>query len=113
MIDGETGPLKKVDGFVEGQTDDGGMGARQVAYKGFGAALEQIKKRFFFLKADFSGLSVRLEPGDIDRSFAKESFPHRLLSSLASSPGDREALQAAYELICELEEEKTSAKGRS
>ncbi len=90
---------------------EGSLGKEE--HEGFGAALEQIKKRFFFLKADFSGLSVRLEPGDIDRSFAKESFPHRLLSSLASSPGDREALQAAYELICELEEEKTSAKGRS
>jgi predicted RNase H-like nuclease (RuvC/YqgF family) len=78
-------------------------------------ALEALKKRFFFLKADFSRLSVKLAPEDIDRAFSKESFPHRLLSELAQEARDREALQAAFELIQEISGEASgqATKGGS
>ena len=82
-------------------------------HEGFGAALDALKKRFFFLKADFSRLSVKLAPEDIDRAFSKESFPHRLLSELAQDARDREALQAAFELIQEVSGEAGAAKGGS
>ena len=79
----------------------------------FGAALERLKKRFFFLKADFSQLSVRLAPEDIDRAFAQESFPHRLLTALAADPSDREALQVAFELVQETQQTQAAAEGRA
>lgn len=66
-----------------------------------GEALERIKEQFLYFQADASALSVHLAPADIDREFARNSYPHRLLSSLASAPADAEALQAAYELLRE------------
>ncbi len=70
-------------------------------YERFGAIVEQLKAGFLFLQPDFSGLSVALAPGDIDREFAVDSFPHRLLSELSKTDADREALQAAFECLQE------------
>ena len=50
-----------------------------------------------------SGITVRLSPDDIDRAYVQGSFSHRLLSELAATESDREALQAAFELIRETE----------
>jgi len=70
-------------------------------HQAFGAALDVLTRRFFFVKPDYSALGVRLSPGDIDQAFAKDSFPHRLLSELTKKDSDREALQAAFELLQE------------
>ncbi len=72
----------------------------------FGAELSALQKRFFFVKADFAGVGVRLSPSDIDREFTAESFPHRLLTALSQREDDQEALQAAYELLREVREAK-------
>lgn len=72
-------------------------------YESFGAVLEKLKSRFFFLKTEMENLGVRLDPADIDRAYSQGSFPHRLLSELTKSEADREALQAAFELIQETE----------
>jgi DNA repair protein SbcD/Mre11 len=69
----------------------------------FGDAFEKMRARFFFVKADLEALGVRLSPEDIDRAYPKESFPHRLLTELAAHETDREALQAAFDLMRELE----------
>ncbi|MGZ3739211.1 MAG: metallophosphoesterase family protein, partial [Bdellovibrionota bacterium] len=61
----------------------------------FPALIEQLQERFLHLESDFSGLGLELTPSEIDRQFARESFPHRLLSELSRSEHDREALQAA------------------
>lgn len=67
----------------------------------FGSMIAELQKRLFFLKADFSGVRVKLSPGEIDREFTAQSFPHRLLSHLSRSDADQEALQVAYELLQE------------
>jgi exonuclease SbcD len=76
-------------------------------FERFGEILETLKRRFFFVKADFSALGVRMAKEDIDATFAKESFPHRLLTELSGAPADAEALQAAYELL-----QETAAEAR-
>lgn len=67
-----------------------------------GAALEKIRASFLSFQADHSALTVALAPADIDREFLRESFPHGLLTALAADPADKEALQAAFELLREL-----------
>lgn len=67
-----------------------------------GPALERLKERFLHFQSDHGALTVELAPADIDREFMRNSFPHGLLSALAKVPEDREALQAAYELLREL-----------
>lgn len=74
---------------------------RREEYDSFAQALEKLKARFFFVKAELEALGVRLAPEDIDRAFPRDSFPHRLLSELTKKDSDREALQAAFELIQE------------
>jgi exonuclease SbcD len=70
----------------------------------FPALIEKMQARFLHLEPDFSGLGLALTAAEIDRQFARESFPHRLLSELSKVEGDREALQAAYDLLTEASE---------
>lgn len=72
--------------------------------------LAELQDRFLFLRPDHSLLTVRLSSEDVDREFTRGSFPHRLLGELARNPEDREALQAAYELI--LDSRGATAPGR-
>lgn len=67
----------------------------------FPALIEAMQARFLYLEPDFSGLGLALTPAEIDRQFTRESFPHRLLTELSLKEGDREALQAAYDLLTE------------
>jgi DNA repair exonuclease SbcCD nuclease subunit len=67
-----------------------------------GPALQKLREKYLHFQADHSGLTVALAPADIDREFLRDSFPHGLLTALAQRPEDREALQAAYELLREL-----------
>lgn len=62
---------------------------------------EAMDKHFFYLQWDDSEVTQEITQDDIDREFAQESFPHRLLSELAKKPEDFEALQEAYHLITE------------
>lgn len=70
-------------------------------HEAFPEALAALRRRFFYVDADYSKLGVRLAPADIDKAFAQGSYPHRLLTALAGSPADAEALQAAFELLQE------------
>jgi DNA repair exonuclease SbcCD nuclease subunit len=65
--------------------------------------IEIIKENLFYLHqpVDKSALMEEITIGDLDREFTGQSFPHRLLTALASE-GDNEALQIAYEMIREL-----------
>lgn len=65
-----------------------------------GAVLAKLKEDFLYFLPDHTELALQLAPDDIDREFVRETFPHRLLSALCA-PGDREALQAAYDLLKE------------
>lgn len=68
---------------------------------GVAPLLAELQERFLFLRLDDSLLTVRLTPDEIDREFTRGSFPHRLLVELSRDQNDREALQAAYDLIAE------------
>jgi hypothetical protein len=61
----------------------------------------ELKSHLLHFELDTSRLCLQLTPEDIDRDFAVGSFPHRLLSSLAETEIDHEALQVAFELIKE------------
>jgi DNA repair protein SbcD/Mre11 len=74
---------------------------RREEHARFGEALERLKPRFFFLKADFHQVGVELAPEDIDREFSRSTFPHRLLTELTADAEGREALQVAFELLQE------------
>jgi exonuclease SbcD len=60
---------------------------------------EALKARVLYFEPDYSALRLALTPADIDREYPRDSFAHRLLTSLASSESDRDALQAAFELL--------------
>lgn len=59
----------------------------------------ELKGRLLHFEPDYSGLRLALTAADIDRDFPRGSFAHRLLTSLAGSEADRDALQAAFELL--------------
>ena len=64
--------------------------------------LKKLGGMVFYLEDDYSGLYRQITQSDIDREFTNESFPHRLLSTLASDDlDDKDALslQIAFELI--------------
>ena len=49
-------------------------------------------------------MAVEITPDVIDREFTQDSFPYRLLTELARSDEDAEALQIGYEMIQEVKE---------
>ncbi len=51
---------------------------------------------------DDSTVAVEITPDVIDREFTQDSFPHRLLTELARSDEDAQALQIGYEMIQEV-----------
>ena len=63
---------------------------------------EEIRKKIFYLHSplDTEALREEIKKEDIEREFSEDSFPYRLLGSLADE-GDHEALQIAYEMILE------------
>lgn len=69
-----------------------------------GSAKSVIENHVFNLQWDDSGVDVEITSDDIDRELTQDSFPHRLLSELARSEKDAEALQMAYEMIQEVKE---------
>ena len=69
-----------------------------------GSAKSVIENHVFKLQWDDSAVDVEITSDDIDREFTQDSFPHRLLSELARSDEDAEALQMVYEMIQEVKE---------
>lgn len=62
---------------------------------------EELQKKFAYFEVDVSGVALHVTPEFIDKTYAKDSLPHRLLSRLAGKPEDSLALQLAYEMITE------------
>lgn len=60
-----------------------------------------LEKHVLYLDPDVKDVVREITQADIDREFTEGSFPHRLLTELAGSPDDAQALQLAYELIGE------------
>ena len=63
-----------------------------------------IEDHVFYLQWDDSDVAVEITPDVIDQEFTQDSFPHRLLTELACSDEDAEALQISYEMIQEVKE---------
>lgn len=63
-----------------------------------------IEDHVFHIQWDDSDVAVEITPDVIDREFIQNSFPHRLLTELARSDEDAEALQIGYEMIQEVKE---------
>jgi DNA repair protein SbcD/Mre11 len=61
-----------------------------------------LKKNLFYVEVDLSGLQPEITEEMIDAEFTKDSFPFRLLKTMAKDPADRRALQLAYDLIKEV-----------
>ena len=61
----------------------------------------ELKTRVLHYEPDYAGVRLMLTAADIDREFARGGFAHRLLTALAANDSDREALQAAFELLGE------------
>jgi DNA repair exonuclease SbcCD nuclease subunit len=61
--------------------------------------LESLRQHLLHLKAVTETLQIRVTQEEIDREFTEGSFPHRLLSQLATQTDEPEALQIAYELL--------------
>lgn len=72
------------------------------SYARLSQVLSEIDDSVFYLHPpDTSGLAEEITLEEIDREFAQQSFPHRLLKSLSAIEDSSEALQIAYELIQE------------
>jgi DNA repair exonuclease SbcCD nuclease subunit len=71
-------------------------------FRGVSRLEEEIRKKIFYLHSpiDTEALREEIKKEDIEREFSEDSFPYRLLGSLADE-GDHEALQIAYEMILE------------
>ncbi len=69
------------------------------AFEELPGLVEKLKARLLHFEPDFSGLRLALTAADIDREYPRGGFAHRLLTSLAAAESDREALQAAFELL--------------
>jgi len=74
-------------------------------FRGVPRLEEEIRKKIFYLHSplDTEALREEIKKEDIEREFSEDSFPYRLLGSLADE-GDHEALQIAYEMILEAKE---------
>jgi hypothetical protein len=75
----------------------------QEGFKMLSSARELIDKTLFLLQWDVSQVTQEITPGDIDKMYTEDSFPHRLLMQLSKESEDFEALQEAYELIKEVQ----------
>ncbi len=71
-------------------------------YDHISETLEDLESQVLYLEYDLGDLLRQITQKDIDRIFTQESFPHRLLSTLAENEDDALALQKAYELINEV-----------
>ena len=72
------------------------------AHAALGALREELESKVLWLQLDEGRLGRLLTRADIDRELTAGSFPHRLLTKLAESEGDLEALQEAHRLVCEV-----------
>jgi len=63
--------------------------------------LGELEKLVLYLASDTSELFRQITPKDIDQEFTSGSFPHRLLTALATKNSDPLLLQTAYDLIQE------------
>jgi hypothetical protein len=66
-----------------------------------GEWLAELEKSVLYLETDLPDLMREITPADIGREFTTGSFPHRLLSGLAGTGGDADALQLAWDLVKE------------
>ncbi|SMO38574.1 metallophosphoesterase [Fodinibius sediminis] len=64
----------------------------------------KLREAFFYLKLDDSDLKRRITKEQVEEEFPQESFPDRLLSRFIENDQE-EALQTAYELISEVQDE--------
>ena len=72
-------------------------------YQERSALLKEIRDKLLYLEVDDTGLSIELSPEIINRKYPEGSFPHQLLSKLATED-DPDALQLAYRLIEEVKQ---------
>ncbi len=70
-------------------------------YETRGEVLASLRQNLLYLEDDLSGLIREIRSSDIEREFTQGSFPFRLLSGVAGSADDAEALQIAWELVKE------------
>ena len=95
--------LEKQFGKLNGETDlvklklTGRLPAE--VFENVGELLRSLEKHVLYLEPDTSGLLSEIRQEDIDSEFTEGSFPHRLLSELASNEADVLALQVAHQLI--------------
>ncbi|MEJ2633937.1 MAG: DNA repair exonuclease [Calditrichia bacterium] len=68
-------------------------------FENIGKLIPRLGKMVLYLEADTSRLLRKISPEDIDREFTQDSFPHRLLTSLAAEGRNPLSLQIAYDLI--------------
>jgi hypothetical protein len=72
-----------------------------VLFDSRGEWLSELEKSVLYLEADSADLMREITPDDIGREFTIGSFPYRLLSGLAGTGGDADALQLAWDLVKE------------
>ncbi len=70
------------------------------AFAELAPAVESIRRRTKWLDIALSDVAMAVTRDDVNREFSKDSFPHRLLSTLADKD-DSQALQVAYEILQE------------
>ncbi|CAB1056981.1 hypothetical protein D1BOALGB6SA_1720 [Olavius sp. associated proteobacterium Delta 1] len=69
-------------------------------YKKLHLMRSDLEKKLSYLDFDLTDVTIKITPDVIDKKFAEQSFPHRLLKQLTETQ-DFEALQIAYEFIRE------------
>jgi hypothetical protein len=70
-------------------------------FEQFQELFARFEKSLCYLQADWSGLSVKITPEEIEQEFTSGSFPHRFLTRLSEESDNPKTLQFAYELIQE------------
>ncbi|MFH1435599.1 MAG: DNA repair exonuclease [Pseudomonadota bacterium] len=71
-------------------------------FEHLGDTKSRISKKLFHLAWNDDEVVRRVTAKEIERTFTKGSFPHRLLKTLARRQEDAEALQDAHDLIMEV-----------
>lgn len=64
--------------------------------------VESFLPNIFYPIVDYNDVAEMIDQDFIDKNFTEGSFPYRLLSTLAEDENDWEALQTAYDMICEV-----------
>jgi DNA repair protein SbcD/Mre11 len=67
--------------------------------------VQDISGRFIHCEVETAGVALNVTRDFIDKTYARDSLPHQLLSRLAIRPEDALALQLAYEMMTKEAEE--------